>query len=106
LKYLHDEANKRDVQFNRNDWTCEEEEVPQQENGYDCGVFTIIYADLLSEDLPLNFSQKNITRFRRKIVADILRKGFDYDITDDAEDKFPGYLSESKINSPTILVGN
>ena len=104
MRYLQDEANERHVQFNRDDWTCEVKEVPQQKNGYDCGVFTIIFADLLSEDLPLNFSQENITQFRRKIVADILRKGFDYDITDDAEDKFPGYHFE--VNSATIFAGN
>jgi sentrin-specific protease 1 len=47
--------------------------VPKQTNGVDCGVFTIMMADYLSDDLPLQFSQKDIPRFREKIACAIVK---------------------------------
>ena len=55
---------------------------PQQANGIDCGVFTIVAADHLSERLPLNYSQADITSWWRvKIAACLLRGSLDYSIT-------------------------
>jgi len=47
--------------------------VPQQNNGLDCGVFAMMCADFISDDLPLDYTQENIPFFRRKIAADIIR---------------------------------
>jgi len=49
-------------------------DIPAQENGYDCGVFACTYADFLSEDLQLTFTQEHIPSFRLKMVNDILRQ--------------------------------
>ncbi|KAJ1390833.1 hypothetical protein B484DRAFT_340891, partial [Ochromonadaceae sp. CCMP2298] len=46
-----------------------DEPVPQQVGGWDCGVFTIMCADFLSDNLPLTHSQGNIADYRIKIGA-------------------------------------
>lgn len=51
--------------------------IPQQKNGYDCGVYVCTFADLLSENMPLSFSQEHIDTIRLRIVRDILRKRLD-----------------------------
>lgn len=51
--------------------------VPQQQNGCDCGVFTILFADYLSQNAIMDFNQKDIPDFRVKIVCDMLRKRVD-----------------------------
>ena len=52
--------------------------APQQNNGYDCGVFTIMYADYISDGLKVQFEQKHMNLFRRKICAHILRGELTY----------------------------
>ena len=80
---MEDERNTyhTDVDFNKEDWQLfknNKSETPQQLNGYDCGVFTIMYADFLTENLPLSFSQKDIALFRERICAALLRGNLDY----------------------------
>ena len=50
-----------------------EEGTPQQNNGYDCGVCTIMNAFLLGEDLPLTYGPSHLSLFRRSIALSILR---------------------------------
>ena len=68
-------ANKQSSPLDLNEWKLIDQEthVPQQHNGFDCGVFTIVCADFISDDLPLEYSQQNIAYMRRKIGCDILR---------------------------------
>jgi Ulp1 family protease len=48
--------------------------VPQQTNGFDCGVFCITYADFLTEGFSLaEFSQNDMPLLRRKLGANILQ---------------------------------
>lgn len=47
-------------------------EIPEQRNGYDCGVFTCMNADFLSLGLKLDYTQADIPNFRLKMVHDIL----------------------------------
>lgn len=44
--------------------------IPEQVNGYDCGIFLILFADYLSKSAKLNFSQKDIENFRVKLALD------------------------------------
>ena len=61
--------------YNVDDWTdLVPKNIPQQNNGYDCGVFTLKYADFLSASLPLTFDQEDMPLFRRRIAAEILAK--------------------------------
>lgn len=47
-------------------------DTPQQRNGFDCGVFTCMFADFLSKDCPLIFSQEHITQCRERIALSIM----------------------------------
>ena len=46
--------------------------VPRQDNGFDCGVFTCVFADRLSLDRPLSFDQHYVTQCRDPIALSIL----------------------------------
>jgi len=81
-RWIGDEAVAKKVSVDIGEWTVSSREnfVPQQTNGRDCGVFTCMFADFLSDDLPLEFSQEHIPHFREKIVADICRGSLGYSI--------------------------
>ncbi|XP_027364307.1 ubiquitin-like-specific protease ESD4 isoform X2 [Abrus precatorius] len=49
------------------------EDLPVQENGFDCGVFMIKYADFYSRGLGLCFNQEHMPYFRRRTAKEILR---------------------------------
>jgi sentrin-specific protease 1 len=48
-------------------------DTPAQRNGYDCGIFTCMYADLLSTNRLLEFTQNKITKYRQQIVLAIIK---------------------------------
>lgn len=79
--WLRDEhkEKKKGQELDLSEWSsyCMND-VPQQRNGTDCGVFTIVCADFLSDDLPLQYSQEHMKYFRIKIGADILRGHLTY----------------------------
>ena len=71
--YMEDEHRQQhqcDI-HNKDAWDFVNKETPQQRNGYDCGVFAIICADFLCDDLPLQFHQTDIKSFRLKICHSI-----------------------------------
>jgi len=45
---------------------------PQQQNGFDCGMFVCMYADYMLQDLPELFSQQDMPMLRRKICYCVL----------------------------------
>ncbi|XP_050372334.1 ubiquitin-like-specific protease ESD4 [Argentina anserina] len=49
------------------------EDLPEQENGFDCGVFMIKYADFYSRGLDLCFHQKHMPYFRLRTAKEILQ---------------------------------
>ncbi len=51
-------------------------DIPYQDNACDCGVFTMMMADYLSEDLPITgaFEEREMKYFRRRVALDIYRK--------------------------------
>ena len=53
------------------------QQIPQQENGDDCGVFVCTLADYLAQDLVFNFTQDHIPRFRLKMVRDLRQRRLD-----------------------------
>jgi len=75
-QYLIDEAkNYKKIDLDLSGWVdYYPPRIPRQLNGCDCGVFTLKFADYISEDLPLTFSQSDMPYFRRKIVLEILNK--------------------------------
>jgi sentrin-specific protease 1 len=84
LQWLVDEAREKKgiSNYDISQWMCVDREphVPQQMNGVDCGVFTTICADFVSDNLPLDYDQQHMPFFRRKITADILRGSLRYTI--------------------------
>ncbi|XP_030512003.1 ubiquitin-like-specific protease ESD4 [Rhodamnia argentea] len=48
-------------------------DLPAQENGFDCGMFMIKYADFYSRGLGLYFDQDHMPYFRRRTAKEILR---------------------------------
>lgn len=79
LRWLTDEAReKKGVVLDTSEWKLidtHKTHVPQQGNGYDCGVFSIMCADYLSDNLPLEYSQNEMPDNRLKIGAAI-KRGF------------------------------
>jgi len=76
LQYLKDEHidKKKRPMEGVDDWKlviCQPD-TPQQENGFDCGVFTCMFADFISQDMPLNFSQEHINECRERIALSIM----------------------------------
>jgi hypothetical protein len=47
----------------------EMENVPQQHNGYDCGVFTCFFGDRFSAGRPLDFDQDDMPDLRTRLTA-------------------------------------
>jgi sentrin-specific protease 1 len=84
LKWLIDEARKKNSTFDASEWKLKSmKDCPQQLNGFDCGVFTIMCANFLTDNLPIletSYGQRNMSLFRLKIACDILRGSYDYPI--------------------------
>ena len=78
FQYLQDESTaRRNVALKPLEWkqrSMAAEEIPQQGNGSDCGVFTCQYADYISRGQPLTFSQWHMPLFRKKMVWEILHQ--------------------------------
>lgn len=54
------------------EWNLKNEtNIPQQENGFDCGVFVCQYAEFISRNQPITFSQKDMIYFRQKMIYEI-----------------------------------
>lgn len=49
-------------------------QTPQQQNGYDCGVFTCTVARSVCSGLPLQFGQGDMPVIRRRMAYEIMRK--------------------------------
>ena len=83
LKYLQHEANnKNKPEIITAEWelvTCDIATTPQQNNSNDCGVFILMFADFILENIPLiNFNQSDIPMFRKKICLHITRGELSY----------------------------
>jgi sentrin-specific protease 1 len=74
-KYLVDEVKQKSQKnIDVSSWGMEYvEERPQQQNGYDCGMFMLKYIDFYSRGLSLQFSQKDMPYFRLRTAKEILR---------------------------------
>jgi len=60
------------------DWQCVNyhqkfRDLPQQKNSYDCGVFTLMFGEMISRNLPINsFQQDDILALRCRIALGIM----------------------------------
>ncbi|KAJ0233051.1 Ubiquitin-like-specific protease ESD4 [Hirschfeldia incana] len=78
-KYLCDEAKEKSGKdIDVSSWDMEfVEDLPQQQNGYDCGMFMLKYIDFFSRGLGLYFSQEHMPYFRLRTAKEILRLSAD-----------------------------
>jgi len=51
--------------------------IPLQDNGSDCGVFTCKFAEYLGQRLDLAFSAGDMPYFRRRMLVDLLAASAD-----------------------------
>uniref|UniRef100_A0A8C8YWX1 SUMO specific peptidase 1 n=1 Tax=Prolemur simus TaxID=1328070 RepID=A0A8C8YWX1_PROSS len=78
LQYLKQESiDKKRKEFDINGWQLfskKSQEIPQQMNGSDCGMFACKYADCITKDRPINFTQQHMPYFRKRMVWEILHR--------------------------------
>ncbi|KAL1124088.1 hypothetical protein AAG570_001858, partial [Ranatra chinensis] len=74
LTYLVEEyKDKKNGEYDINGWTLENvKDLPQQNNGSDCGVFACTFAEYACRRASFTFSQKEMTYFREKMVYEIV----------------------------------
>lgn len=66
--YLNLVAKQESVPLEPGAFAPIQEQCPQQENGYDCGIFVLLAASCLIENRPLAYSQKDASLKRLEIV--------------------------------------
>ncbi|XP_073142360.1 ubiquitin-like-specific protease ESD4 [Henckelia pumila] len=72
--YVDEVKEKCGKELNVSLWNREfVKDLPNQENGFDCGVFMVKYADFYSRDIGLCFSQQHMPYFRQRIAKEILK---------------------------------
>ncbi|KAM6226150.1 LOW QUALITY PROTEIN: sentrin-specific protease 1 [Porphyrio hochstetteri] len=78
LQYLKQESlDKKRKEFDTNGWALlskKSQEIPQQMNGSDCGMFACKYADCITKDKPINFTQQHMPYFRKRMAWEILHR--------------------------------
>lgn len=76
-RYIKDEhLDKKKASWDDTGWTEHtwRAGTPRQRNGWDCGVFCCKTADYLAQDAVLDFSQDNMSYFRRRLVVEVHNK--------------------------------
>ncbi|KAJ8350357.1 hypothetical protein SKAU_G00254870 [Synaphobranchus kaupii] len=78
LLYLKDEYKaKKSKDLEVTKWvvsSLKSSEIPQQNNGSDCGVFACKYADYIARGQPLTFTQSHMPYFRNKMIWEIINQ--------------------------------
>ncbi len=72
--YKRDRAEKKGEDLHADEWPIEYWDCPQQENGFDCGVFVAKYCECLGRGDDFSFSQDHKGTLRRRLVVEICRK--------------------------------
>ena len=74
LEYLKQEhMDKKKSEFDTSGFKLENvKDIPRQMNGSDCGMFTLKYAEYLSRNAGITFTQEDMPYFRRRIVYEIV----------------------------------
>ncbi|KAI6656506.1 Sentrin-specific protease 1 [Oopsacas minuta] len=76
FEYLHKERlDKKGETFDSTNWELtHEKEIPEQKNSSDCGVFACQFAEFMTREAVINFTQDDMSCLRRQMVAEILNK--------------------------------
>jgi len=55
------------------EWSVVSASCPQQDNSFDCGVFTCIFLECFALNIPVYITNENVEECREKIGGDLLR---------------------------------
>lgn len=74
LRYLSQEMlEKKKRPLDSEEWhLVHDHNLPKQDNGFDCGIFALKYADFLAQDAEIKFSQADMPRFRHTMMYELL----------------------------------
>ena len=73
LKFEH--LAKKNKEFQFSDFKVESmTDIPKQENGFDCGMYLMKYADFLSRNVPLTFTQEKMEYYRKCTKVELFLK--------------------------------
>ena len=73
LKFEH--LAKKNKEFQFSDFKVENmTDIPRQENGFDCGMYLMKYADFLSRNAPLTFTQEKMEYYRKCTKVELFLK--------------------------------
>uniref|UniRef100_A0A0N5CES1 ULP_PROTEASE domain-containing protein n=1 Tax=Strongyloides papillosus TaxID=174720 RepID=A0A0N5CES1_STREA len=68
-------ADKLKIDINLDEWTAiHAQDVPEQQNGYDCGVFSCMFAEYTSRERDFEFTQNDMPLFRQQMKYEIIKK--------------------------------
>lgn len=75
IKYLQEEhLDKKNCNYDTSNWSLTNmKDIPQQMNGSDCGMFSCTFAEFLSRDAKITFSQDDMPYLRRKMIVEIIQ---------------------------------
>ena len=75
LNYLESEhMDKKKKLLDTSDFKLENvKNIPKQRNGSDCGVYALKYAEYLSRNASITFTEKDISYFRQTMVFEIVK---------------------------------
>jgi len=81
MVWLEEEASVEQVLFSSSDWKfidilC----YPQQQNGFDCGIFTLMGIEFFMDGIPINFEQSDMPHYRNYIVNNFIKGKIDSDV--------------------------
>jgi Ulp1 family protease len=83
LRWVRDEAARNSEPFLQSNWTLQTMECPQQNNSYDCGMFTIACAQTITDNIPVTsaaYNQQQMSARRITVANDILRGDLTHDL--------------------------
>lgn len=67
--------DKKKIELNVDGWrTLNRKDIPQQQNGSDCGMFACRFAEYVTRAAKINFTQKDMAYFRQRTMFEILEK--------------------------------
>jgi len=74
--YIVSESNDKKKQaIDLSDWELiERRDIPTQQNGSDCGMFSCKFAEYASRKAKVDFSQRNMPYFRQRMVYEICKQ--------------------------------
>ncbi|CAG9825592.1 unnamed protein product [Phaedon cochleariae] len=76
--YLEAEhLDKKKSAYSTSDFTLENvKDIPQQMNGSDCGMFSCTFAEFITRNSKINFTQEHMPYLRKKMVVEIMSGEF------------------------------